>query len=339
MKRFVTTALQVLVSAGLLWWIFHDPTKRAQMGAALAAANWLWFLPGLVCIGLVLALQTQRWTWLLRAVDIHLPWTRALRLNLIGMFFNLFLLGATGGDVVRIYYAMREARGDKAGAFLSIALERVIGLLALAFVSAVVVAIQWPELMRSPAARVSVLTIGLILGASVAVVVAGATVAALRLEHRLPARMPLRRAIIDLAAATQRYAQAPGALVAAFLISIPSHLLLFATFYFAARALSAGLSLVDIVTVMPIVNVITSLPISLGGVGFREQLFQSLLGSLHATPAALAVLIGSCGYLMMVVWSVVGGVVYIFYRPSDGAAASLSEMTAATEKIAADPTP
>lgn len=339
MKRVITTTVQILVSVGLLWWIFHDPEKRAQMADALRAADWFWFLPGLACVGAVIALQTRRWTWLLRAVDIRLPWLRCLRLNLIGMFFNLFLLGATGGDVVRIYYAMREARGDKAGAFLSIALERVIGLLALALVSGVVVALQWPELMRSPVAKASVLTIGLILGASVAVVIAGAIVAALRLEHRLPERLPLRRAIIDLAAATHRYAKAPGTLAAAFLISIPSHLLLFASFYFAARALTNSLTLANIFSVMPIVNVITSLPISLGGVGAREQLFQSLLGSLHGTPAAQAVLIGLCGYLLMVAWSLIGGLVYLFYRPSDGGVASISEMTEAAGEIAAHPEP
>ncbi len=71
--------------------------------------------------------------------------------------------------------------------------------------------------------------------------------------------------------------------------------------------------------------------------GFREQLFQSLLGSLHGTPAAEAVLIGSCGYLLLVAWSLVGGLVYLAYRPSDGHAASLREMTAATEDIAAHP--
>jgi uncharacterized protein (TIRG00374 family) len=288
-------------------------------------------------VGAVTALQIQRWQWLLHAIDIRLTWLRTAQLNLIGMFFNLFLLGATGGDVVRIFYAMREAKTDKAGAFLSIALERVIGLMALAFVSAAVVALQWNTLMGSPVARVSVLTIGLILGASIAVVVAGALVAVLRLESRLPARLPLRRAIVDLAVATQRYAKAPGALIAAFLISIPSHLLLFATFYFAARALTDSLSLVDIFSVMPIVNVLTSLPISFGGLGAREQLFQSLLGSLNGTPAAQAVLIGSCGYLMQVLWSLVGGLVYLFYRPSDGHTASIHEMTEATADIAEHP--
>lgn len=337
MKRLLLTAVQLAISAALLWWIFHDPAKRALMAEALRTANYAWFLPGLACVGAVVLLQTQRWHGLLRALALPIGWFRCLRLVLIGMFFNLFLFGATGGDVVKIFYAMREAGRDKAGAFVSIAFDRVIGLMALALVSAVVVVLQWHALTTSPFARGMLLTIGAVLGGSVAVVAAAVVVAALRLADRLPARLPLRRAIVDLAVATQRYARAPGALVTAFFLSLPAHLLLFASFFCAARALTDRLSLGDIVTVMPIVNVMTSLPVSFGGVGVREQLFEKLLGSLHGTPAAQATLIGIGGYLLMVAWSLLGGLVYLAYRPSDGRTASLSEMTHETEEIAAHP--
>lgn len=337
MKRLFLTALQLAISAALLWWIFHDPAKRALMADALRAANLGWFVPGLACVGAVILLQTQRWLFLLHALALPIGWWRALRLVMVGMFFNLFLFGATGGDVVKIFYAMREAGRDKAGAFVSIVLDRVIGLMALALISAVVVILQWHALTASPVARGALITIGIVLGGSVGVVAAAAIVAALRLEDRLPARLPLRRAIVDLAVATQRYASAPGALVSAFLISIPTHLLLFGSFYCAARALTEKLGLVDIFSVMPIVNVITSLPVSFGGVGVREKLFEGLLGTLHGTPAAQAALIGIGGYLLMVAWSLVGGLVYLAYRPSDGQTASLSEMTHEAEEIAAHP--
>lgn len=339
MKRLLTSAAQVAVSAALLWWIFHDPAKRALMADALRTADLWWFLPGLACVGGVVLLQTQRWHLLVRALALPLGWLRCLRLVLVGMFFNLFLFGATGGDVVKIFYAMREADRDRAGAFLSIAFDRVIGLMALALVSAVVVALQWRQLTGSPVAQGLLVTIGCVLGASVAVVAAAAFVAVLRLEDRLPARLPLRRALVDLAAAAQRYAKAPGTLAVAFLISIPAHLLLFGSFFCAARALTDRLSLGDIVSVMPIVNVITALPISFGGVGFRETLFEQLLGALHGTPAAQATLIGIGGYLMVVAWGLLGGIAYLGYRPSDGRKASRREMAAASREVAAHPGP
>ena len=59
-------------------------------------------------LGCAFLLQTERWRRLLRVQEINLGWWRTLRVYLIGAFFNLFLLGATGGDIVKIYYAMRE---------------------------------------------------------------------------------------------------------------------------------------------------------------------------------------------------------------------------------------
>ena len=49
----------------------------------------------------------------------------------------------------------------------------------------------------------------------------------------------------------------------------------------------------DIFAIMPIVNTIVSLPVSVGGVGVREGLFSVLLGSLTGLSGAVAVVISS----------------------------------------------
>ncbi len=332
MKRIITTALQAAISIGLIWWIFRDPAKRTAMAAALEQAELWWFLPGLAAIGGAVALQTTRWKILLDAIDIHLSWLRCARLLLIGMFFNLFLLGSTGGDVVKIFYTMREAGSAKAAAFLSIVVDRVVGVVALAVVSLAVVIVRWDALVSTPIAQAFLATLGIIMAGFLGVIAVGAAIAIFRLQDRLPARMPLRQTFVDLAVATGRYARAPRALISAFLLSIPSHLLLFLPFYFAARAFNARATLLDVVSVMPIVNTITSLPISLSGVGVREQLFEQLMGSLYGIPDAESVLISLGGYLMAVAWCLAGGAVYLAYRPTD--AASISEITAAAAKTA-----
>ncbi|MGH8048448.1 MAG: lysylphosphatidylglycerol synthase transmembrane domain-containing protein, partial [Chthoniobacterales bacterium] len=331
------------VSLALIAWIFHDGHKRAKIADALQQASqsgtlW-WFAPALAVFGIVLLIQTQRWQLLLRAIGIHFAWTRTWRLTMIGMFFNFVLPGATGGDVAKIFYAMREARSEKAAAFLSVVLDRVLGLLALAFVSLGVVAWKFNILMSTPIAQGLLVTIVLILGGSVIVTIAAVIVATRHLENRLPERMPLRRGILDLAVAIRRYSGAPRTLLAAFALSVVVHLLIFSVFYFSARAFLAGLNIADIFSVMPIINTVTALPISLQGVGVRENLFEQLLGGLYGTQPAIADLVSLGGYLVNVVWNLVGGVVFMFYRPSDGRTASLKEMQAATQDVAEHPTP
>jgi len=331
MKRIVMTTVQAAISLALIWWIFRDPEKRALMATALQKADLLWFLPGILAAGGTILLQTWRWKTLLQAAGITLSFLRCAQLLLIGMFFNLFLLGATGGDVVKIYYAIREAPGAKVGAFLSVVVDRVVGILALALVSVFVVIASWQALTSTAVAQGLLLTLGLILCGSVGMVVVAVLIAAFKLEQRLPEKMPFRATIVDLAEATNRYSRAPGAICKAFALSLPSHLLLFSTFYFAARAFRLPVTIIEIFSVIPIVNVITALPISLSGIGVREKLFEDLLGQLYQVPAAEAILIGISGYLMVVGWCLAGGLIYLTYRPGDGKTASLKEMEQVTD--------
>ena len=139
MKRILFTSLQVAITLLLLWWIFRDPEKRARMAGALRAADYLWLIPGVLSIGCAFLFQTERWRLLLGVQGIHLGWWRTFRVYLIGAFFNLFLLGATGGDIVKIYYAMRETSSKKTAALLSVLVDRMVGMLALVAITAVLV--------------------------------------------------------------------------------------------------------------------------------------------------------------------------------------------------------
>ena len=65
------------------------------------------------------------------------------------------------------------------------------------------------------------------------------------------------------------------------------------------------------VTIMPIVNAITGLPISLSGIGVRESLLEVLLKDLCNLPAAIGVSISVIGYSYFVLFGVIGGIIYL----------------------------
>lgn len=335
MKKILLPIIQVLITVGLLWWIFRDPDQNAKMLAAIEKAGrdgglW-WFLPGIAALGAACLLQTWRWVILLRVQEIVLPFSRALRIMLCGLFFNLFLLGSTGGDVIKIFFIMREAPDKKAGALLSVFIDRVVGVIALAAVSTVVILMRWNELMAS--APAGVLTVAVILGGSLGFIAVAWLVDRLNLTSRLPHWLPMHAKIAEAAAAFSEYARARGAVGAALLISLPAHLLIFSTFYFAAQAFSSGLGLLAIFSVMPVVSAVTALPISLGGAGVREGLFITLLGALYQTPKEIAMSISISGFLIAVLWSLVGGLVYLFYRSSATGAPRIGEMEAEVEAL------
>ena len=86
-------------------------------------------------------------------------------------------------------------------------------------------------------------------------------------------------------------------------------------FYCAAQAVHASVSFLDMITIMPIVTSIISLPITPGGVGFRESLFEILLSDLCNVPREVGVLISLLGFSYFVLFGMIGGICYLFYSP------------------------
>lgn len=321
MKKILLTCIQIGITVGLLYWIFSDPKKNEGMLNALHTANLLWLAPGIISVGLAFLFQTQRWRVLLKVQGIDMGWWRTLRVYFIGAFFNLFLLGSTGGDVVKIFYAMRETSSKKGAALLSVMVDRMMGLVALIVVATVLFLLRWALLMSNAVTQGLLGTLALILGGSLGLIILGFFVDRLQLADKLPSWLPLHGKIIELSVAFSTYARAPKVLATAFGLSIPAHCLNFLAFFFAARAFGTfpgwkGLG--DIFCVLPIITTIASLPASLSGVGVREGLFQKIFTTLFGTPESVAVMISITGFLMTVFWGLVGGLVYLVYRPSGG---------------------
>src|SRR5947199_2031015 len=86
MKRVGIVLLQLLVTAAGLWYVFHDPQKRAQIADALRHADRTWIVFGWLCYSAVEGLATVRWQMLLRMQGITLGWLRALGIVMIGLF-------------------------------------------------------------------------------------------------------------------------------------------------------------------------------------------------------------------------------------------------------------
>jgi uncharacterized protein (TIRG00374 family) len=332
MKKTLITLLQVAVTVGLLWWVFHDPDKRAQMGEALQQANWGWLWVGVGVFFACTVLATIRWKVLLNVQGINMGWVRTWQLFMIGMFFNLFMLGSTGGDVVKMFLTMREARNNKAAALLSVFMDRVIGMMALIIISLGFLYFRYDLLSHSPASSALLTTLLWLLAAAVVIIVVMFVGSALGWVHYLPKWTPLRGRIVEVSAACHMYAKGWRRTIWAFLVSFPLFAMFFITFYCAARAFTDKLGLVDVFSVLPIVAVITAIPISVSGIGLRESLFVSLLAP-FGVGAAVATLISVTGFLINTVGSLAGGLVFLFYRSSTHESINLRDMRKEVDQL------
>jgi len=320
MKRIGILLLQVLVTAAGLWYVFHDPQRRAQIADALRHASISWVILGLLCYSSVEILATVRWQILLRVQGIYLGWLQAGGIVMIGLFFSQFLPGGIGGDAMRLYLVFQLAPRRKIGATLSIAMDRLLGLFTVLLLAGTSFSLRFSWLTRSGTSRHIAYLAFILLSGSLAFVVLVFWLASSGFLHRLPKSLPLRKVIIQSGDALLRYRSHLGVMALVFPITVIAHLAYYTNYYCAGEALrlSKGhaASLADVLSIMPLVDTIISVPVSIGGLGVRETLFQELLGNLAHVPPALAAFTASLGYAIQAFWGLIGAAIFLASQKS-----------------------
>jgi hypothetical protein len=94
-------------------------------------------------IAMVMGLQFYRWYLLVKAVGLPFTKWNALRLGLVGYFYNIFLPGAIGGDLVKAFFIARDHPTRKPVAVATVLIDRVLGLFGLVLLASVVGGIGW----------------------------------------------------------------------------------------------------------------------------------------------------------------------------------------------------
>jgi uncharacterized protein (TIRG00374 family) len=324
MKKTLLTVLQLAVTGALLYWVFRDPAVRATMVKAIHEAHFRWIAAAILTYVVVEFGAVVRWHILLKVQGINLSVARVSGLFFIGMFYNQFLPGGTGGDVVKTYLLWKETPGKKPGALLAVLFDRMIGLIALIIITGVLISLRYEWLTSTKATSPYVWLVLVIFGSSVVFVGSTFIISGFNLVRHLPHRFPGREKLIEIGAAYHLYARHWRATTAAFGASLVCHLGTFATFLCVAYAFGANIAPVDFFAIMPVERTISSLPISFAGVGTREYILQVMLSNLCAVPpgapadywSAAARLIGMTGFLVILLCCLPGGIVYFFYKPS-----------------------
>ena len=320
MKKILITLFQLAVTIAVLYWVYHDPNRRAQMAEAIRNAQYHWVVIGILAYGVVEISAAFRWHVLLKVQKIHLTVPRLAGLFLIGMFYNQFLPGGTGGDIIKSYFLLKETPDKKAGALLAVVFDRLVGLVALVAITGTLIALRYDFLAQTTETRQLLWFLLFLLGSSILFLLSTFIISGFNLFHLLPEKFPGREKLIEISAAYHLYAHHWRATLVAFGASIVAHLATFATFLCAAYALGAAVPVLDFFAVMPVERTISALPISFAGIGVREKILQIMLNGLCGVPEATAILIGSLSFLIILVCCIPGAVVYLFYKPSGAVA-------------------
>ncbi len=134
LKKGFIFLLKLLVSAGMLWYVFSRIDLVAISNLILQSNGW-WLMGAWLLFVASKVVSAYRLNRFFGATGLALPAILNLRLYLLGMFYNLFLPGGIGGDAYKIILLNRNTEVKLKYIFQATLIDRVTGLVALTVIT------------------------------------------------------------------------------------------------------------------------------------------------------------------------------------------------------------
>ena len=282
------------------------PHPRDQVGleSMVKGARPALLWAALFVFPLTFLITSYRWNELLKALDIHISQRRTFVLNMVGGFYNTFMPGSTGGDVLKAYYASLQTP-NRTRAVMSVLVDRVVGLLALILLGGLMANFQW----SIPACRKVAYGSGAIWGC----VLLGMLVFYNPTLHKLSGldwflkKLPMQKQVRGAVDALHQYGKRPLLGVWSLLISLPVHGAVVMSAMFAGMAFGLPLHWAYYWVAVPVIVLSGAIPISPQGAGVMEA-FAVLLTRSQGVTVSQAFALTMSIRIVQVLWNLSGGI-------------------------------
>jgi hypothetical protein len=312
-RRRWLTVLRLTLGACLLTWLLYRVPYRDLAQVIQSSLNrWPWWVLGTAAAFCGLTAASFRWHLILRSQQFNLKWPSVFRFFFIGQFFNAFLPGGCGGDLVRAYYVARITSRRRTQAVSTVLVDRGIGLLTTLAFGCIMILIQRPLFQQFPTLKMAALLMGTI---ALAAIAALALLFYRNIFQVIPPLQKLEQTRIgsiihkayDVVFFFRRH---PGILTICIGISLFNLTCLTLACVCFAQSLQIDLPATDYFTMFPIITTLTAIPLTPGGLGIRESLFTELFKTIgvetyRTFPLSLLVYFGG------LFCSLLGGLLYI----------------------------
>ena len=234
--------------------------------------------------------STIRWQGILRSLSVPVSGSETLRISWIGLLGSQFLPGVTGGDLIRGAAIAKQVPERRGLAILSVIVDRGIGLVGLLWIATIALALA-PEVLRADPVVGTVTR-------SIAGLCCLGTVTLVLLCWERTWRIPIVRHLADSAAdrgamlrrligALQLFRGRGRVVCIALTWSLIAHgLTIFAAATIAQANWGVTASLLDFALLVPVGQLAAALPITPGGVGVGEFVYETLFATLGVTQGA-----------------------------------------------------
>lgn len=305
----LSLAGRLVFSGVLLWYLFTKIDTQETFALLRSADLAVLFLAFLIFLA-VNFIMLFRWFVFINALSLHVSIWNVFRYFFIGLFGNLFLPTAIGGDLIKII-GLCQYSSQKPRVVASVIVDRLSGFAAIAIVAIVSFAIG-SHLIQDNGV---LLLIALMGSGSLAItaVLFNEPIYAFccRVFDLLP---KVKAKLMEMHYDISLLKEKPQEGVKAILIACLSQTVFIFSFYFIGKALHQDISLIYFLVFVPLICIASAFP-SIGGLGVREFGAAYLFAKVGVTQE-IAVGISLISFFFMVVVGLIGGVIYVFTFPS-----------------------
>lgn len=302
--------ISILLSAAFLGIVFTKVPLRT-VAVELQTANLFWFGTAIAVLATTITLSAIRWYLVLRTQQFHLSLAQAIRATWYGHFFNTLLLGPAAGDIFKSTLFSKEQNLPLVQILSTSWLDRILaGFGSILFAFLVVIF----TLANGKTIDLSLPKLNPLLICSVA---AGCLLLCLLIwKFKLMDRIPIIKKFKDtFLEVILKTCKSPRTAIIIILIGCAGQILLSSILAWTLASLvETPLPWIEMLWVFPVIAMLSSLPISVGGIGVREGSALILLTSYQVSKpdAVAASLLCLFTYLLM---AAVGGLLIFIGKP------------------------
>jgi uncharacterized membrane protein YbhN (UPF0104 family) len=293
-RKILLILTKALVSITLLFLIFRkaSPEKIFDIVKTIPLSS---FFLSVLLILFSVVVATRRWKLF---IPSNPPMGRLFSFYLIGTFFNTVMPGIIGGDAVKAYYLNRDEE-DIPGTLASIFFERFLGYVSLIILCIVSYPFIYKYIARSP--------IKLIFPA---IIIAFFIVTALIFKTDIVGRFKFSARFHSY---LKLYISQKKQIAMGLGYSLLIQCLYVLSVFVLARDLRSDIMIIFVFAFFPVITTLSSLPLSISGVGIREASFVLLFGAIGWEPG-LATALSLSWFLSLIITGLFGLIEFLRIR-------------------------
>lgn len=307
-KKIFSVVLRLIISVVLLVFLFRQVDFKNVLGI-IKNSNFFLITCAFFLNLFLGVLSFLRWNIVLKSLNLHVPIKRLISVFCGSLFFNTFLPTSIGGDFVRsVDLSLYTKRPSDVVA--SVFLDRLSGYIGTVLILILAVILS-KHVDLEPAIWYSIIGICLFLILILVVLFNNRIYKKINFLLYSPKAGKIRSTIHGIHEKVHFFKKQKKKFFYALLISFTIQFLSTVIVFIVSLAVGINVSLIYFIIFIPIVGMLTLLPISFGGWGVREMSFVFFMTKIGVdNHLALAnILIGT---IFVLIFTGIAGIVYVF---------------------------